>query len=298
MKVNLGYCCVSMLYKKLQCSRCSTKTYLEKHSQAECHQYLMDKAKKNLEDLIVLLNKNKENDILAYRVPEQLLPQIDLGYYTIEEMQKELQEVGNVANALGIQLSTHPSQYYVLNSLRDSVVNKTIQSLNLFADTFSAMELDKVPNMTLHLGMKNGYETEEEALDAFCRNYERLNAAARKYLVLENDHVSFQVEQCIKVNEKIGIPIVFDNKHYEWNPGEMSYEECVSRVVKTWGTRVPKFHLSSDKPGNKHAHSDYVELEDYEKMVHSIEKTGITECVIMLECKKKDLAVMELRKLL
>lgn len=251
MEILLGYCCVSMLHKKLQCSRSSTKTYLEQHSKDKCHDYLLEKARNNIKDLIQLLQYNYEKGILCYRVPEQILPQVDLGYYRVEELTKELEEAGRVANQLGLQLSTHPSQYFVLNSLRPEVVDRTIHSLSLIADVFATMKLDKTPNLTLHLGMKNGYPSELDAIDAFCKNYHRLGEAARKYLVLENDHVSFTVDQCLRVHDKIGITIVFDNKHYEWNQGALDYDKALNLAVHTWGTRIPKLHLASDKDKKK-----------------------------------------------
>ena len=294
MQINLGYCCVSMLHKKLKCNRASTKTYLEKHDREACHDYLIEKAKQNLNDLTVLLKENYEAGILAFRLPEQLLPQVDLDYYRIDELGEELKAAGKIANQLGIQLSNHPSQYFVLNSLRESVVNQTIHSLSFIGEVLCHMELEKTPNLTLHLGMKKGYETVDEAINAFCRNYQRMGEAARKYLVLENDHVSFTVDECMKVHEQIGIPIVFDNKHYEWNPGSYSYEEALTKAVSTWGSRIPKLHLSSDKDTIKHAHSDYIDLADYLKMERVLQTTGLPECNVMLECKMKDDAVLRL----
>lgn len=296
LNIHLGYCCVTLLHKKLQCGRASTKTYLEKHSQAQGHDYLLEKARQNIEDLKKLLAYNYEEGILCFRMPEQILPQVDLEYYKIEELKDELREVGAIANQYGIQLSTHPSQYFVLNSIREEVVNRTIHSLNLFAETMAVMVLDKVPNMTLHLGMKGGYETEDDAVRAFCRNYTKLGQAAKNYLVLENDHVSFTVDDCLKVHEEIGIPIVFDNKHYEWNQGKLGFDEALNLAVHTWKGRIPKLHLSSDKDDKKHAHADYVAYEDYKKMEDALMKTGIEECNVMLECKLKDLAVLQLKE--
>ena len=299
MKIHLGYCCVSMLHKELKCSRSSTKTYHDKHSREHNHGYLIDKAQKNLADLQTLLWLNKEVGIEAYRIPEQVLPQLDLGYYTIDELRSDLMETGRVANQYQLQLSTHPSQYFVLNSLREDVVERTIHSLDLIAQTLEQMELMLIPNITLHLGMKNGYESVDAAIDTFCKNYRKLGEAARSYLVLENDHVSFTVEQCLKVHEQIGIPIVFDNKHYEWNKGNLDYEEAVAKAVKTWKAnsyRIPKLHLSSDRDTKKHAHSDYILYSDYERMVLALEKTECEECNIMLECKQKDAALLKLRK--
>ena len=294
MNLYFGYCCVSMLHKKLKCSRASTKTYLEKRTVDVCHDYLLEKARMNLADLKQLLRLNYEEGIFAFRLPDQLLPQLDLGYYQLEELRDELRDVGRVANDLNLQLSMHPSQFFVLNSLKIEVVNRTIHTLDLVANIFDHMELQKTPNLTLHLGMKNGYETVDDALISFCNNFGRLSNSCKRYLVLENDHVSFTIDQCLKVHNEIGIPIVFDNKHYEWNPGILTYDEALTTAVQTWKDRTPKLHLSSDKDQKKHAHANQVRYEDFAIMRSSLLQAGINECYIMLECKDKDMAVIQL----
>lgn len=294
-ELQLGYCCVSTLNPKLRCNRSSTKTYLEQHTKEECHKYLIEKARQNIDDLIHLLQANHRNQIEAYRMPEQILPQVDLGYYRTEELKEGLRQIGKVANEYGMQLSTHPSQYYVLNSLRSDVVEKSIHSIDLFSETLEYMELDNVPNLILHIGMKNGYDTVDQALEGFCKGYRRLSKAAQTYLVVENDHVSFTVENCLRLHEEIGVPVVFDNMHYKWNPGSMDYNECVKRSIETWKNRIPKFHLASDRDEKKHAHAEYVHLEDYLELAHAIEVNSIQKAYIMLECKEKDKAVIQLR---
>lgn len=296
MKVDFGYCCISVIHEKLRCNRSSTKTYLEKMEEGKAREYLIKKANENLLEAARLLSENAKADIKAYRLPEQILPQIDLGYYGIEDVRDNLLLVGKTANHLDIQLSNHPSQYFVLNSKNPEVVRKTITSLNLFAETLHAMELQHVPNLILHVGVKNGYEHPMEAMDAFCENFERLDNAAKRFLVIENDHVSFTVEDCLNIHQKIGIPVVFDNMHYQWNPGNLSFDDAVKGAVDTWGKRTPKFHLASDKGKNKHAHSDFIEREDYEKLRRAAEATNIKHCYMMLECKQKDAAILELRK--
>lgn len=294
-KLQLGYCCVSRINQNLRCNRSSTKTYLDQHTKEECHKYLIEKARNNLDDLIQLLHENKKHKIFAYRMPEQILPQLDLGYYDIEELKGELNQIGKVANEYAMQLSTHPSQYYVLNSLRSAVVDKSIHSLDLFAQTLEYMELEKVPNLVLHIGMKNGYETVDQALEGFCKGYRQLSKAAQTYLVVENDHVSFTVDDCLRLYEEIGVPVVFDNMHYKWNPGKLGYAESVKSTIDTWGNRIPKFHLSSDREEKKHAHAEYIRVEDYLELASAIIGTSIEQAYIMLECKEKDKAVVQLR---
>lgn len=295
MIINFGYCCISTLNKELRCNSISTKTYLDKHSYEHCREYLKSKADQNIYNLSILLEKNNENNIKAFRLPEQLLPQLDLGYYSLDEYTTKLADIGKTANKYGMQLSRHPSHYLVLNSLRESVVENTITSLNRFAEMFEMMELDIIPNMTLHIGVKSQYDTTMDALDAFCRNFEKLNQSAKNLIVVENDQNSFTVDDCLIIHNKIGIPCVFDNRHYHWNNGELTFDSAVSKCTETWGIRTPKLHLSSENELTIHAHSDYIELCDYLELENALKKCKRKEYNVMLECKEKDKALKKLR---
>lgn len=295
-KIELGYCCISTINDKLKCSQASTKSWLDKNTYDAGRTKLLSKAKSNLSNLEKLLEQNNKLGIKAFRLPEQLLPQCDLGYYDINEFAPHLKRIGAIANKYGMQLSQHPSQYFVLNSTRDDVVDKTIQMLNMFADTLALMELQLTPNLTIHVGAKSGYNTKQDACDKFCEGYARLNDNAKRFLVVENDQNSFTIEDCMYIHSRIGIPVVFDNCHYMYNTGELDFNSAVSAAASTWGNRIPKMHLSSEDNSPRHAHADYITIEDYTRMANAIYSCGISNVFFMLESKMKDDAVIQLRK--
>lgn len=296
MKINFGYCCISLLNKDLRCNTASTKTYLDKHNFDQCRKYLMEKADINLNNLYQLLEKNHENNISAFRIPEQLFPQLDLNYYSLSDYKHKLKQIGKLANSYKMQLSSHLSHYFVLNSKREDVVERTITSLNFFGDIFGYMELEKVPNLTVHVGVKSVYEDTEKACDAFCLNFEKLSNSAKNILVIENDQNSFTADDCLSIHDKIGVPVVFDNRHFHWNKGNLSFDDAVKKCVSSWGKRIPKLHLSSDCDGKIHAHSDFIDIKDYFELEKALLKCEVDECNIMLECKQKDVALLKLRK--
>lgn len=291
----LGYCCISTLNPKLKCSQGSTKTWLEAQPYNVARRKLLEKANSNLDNLKRLLHQNNANGIFAFRLPEQLLPQFDLGYYDISEFADKLLAIGQVANKFGMQLSQHPSQYFVLNSLRTDVVDKTIASLNSFADILDMMQLELTPNLTVHVGALNGYKCKTDALDMFCDNFHRLNSNAKRFLVVENDQSSFSVADCLYIHRQIGIPVVLDSAHHAFNSDNIPLAVAVKSVIPTWGSRIPKFHLSSEDEQTRHSHADYVTLDDYMSLAIPINKLGI-DCCIMLETKLKDEALLRLRK--
>ena len=295
MKMILGYCCISTLNPNLKCSQGSTKTWLERNTYDVSRARLLEKANSNLFNLKKLLHANKSNGILAFRIPEQLLPQSDLGYYDIAEFASQLAEIGAIANKYNMQISQHPSQYFVLNSTRQEVVDKTVKSLNMFADILAMMQLKRVPNLTVHVGAKSGYASKQDACDAFCVGFERLNDNAKRFLVVENDQNSFDITDCKYIHDKIGIPVVLDNAHHMFNTGGLSLAEAAAIAVPTWGDRIPKFHLSSEDEQARHAHADYIDKKDFIEFGRAIASTGVSRVCIMLETKQKDKALIELK---
>jgi UV DNA damage endonuclease len=69
----------------------------------------------------------------------------------------------------------------------------------------------------------------------------------------------------------------------------------MSNILKTWSNRniKPKFHISEQGSGKCGHHSDYIEdIPEYLLEIH--EKYGIN-IDIMIEAKKKELAIFKLR---
>ena len=93
------------------------------------------------------------------------------------------------------------------------------------------------------------------------------------------------------VHTKIGIPIVFDQHHFNYGPQDQTMEEALRLAHSTWKTR-PMTHMSSpktleDTSGRQTAHADYI----YEEI-----KTFGLDFDTELECKMKDLALLRYRK--
>ena len=105
----------------------------------------------------------------------------------------------------------------------------------------------------------------------------------------------YSVKDLMYIHERIGIPIVFDYHHHTFNTGGLSEQEALELAMSTWHDGiVPVTHYSSSKPketGNPkdkaQAHADYI-LEQINNYGYDID--------VMLECKAKELALLEYRK--
>lgn len=296
-KIIWGYACISDLHPVYKTGSTSTLTYINKLPEHQRGDYLKQKAQANLAALEQLLIKNNQNKIKAYRMPDSLLPMADLSYYQVSDFAKQLKQIGKLANKLDAFISFHPSQFFVLNSATPRVVDSAVHNFNIFAEILEAMELVNKPVLLTHVGARSTYATAEAACDAFCNNFRRLSPAAQEYFAVENDQSAHSIDSCLYINSKIDIPVVVDNAHYAYKPVKnMSFTKAVHLASKTWKDRVQKLHLSSELEGSpRHAHSDFILQEDWKKTLSAIQRAGIERAIVMVEVKKKDRAVQQLR---
>lgn len=297
MQTIWGYACISELNPTIKTGATSTLTYLNRQPEQSRGRYLIDKAKLNILNIAKLLKANALNGIGAYRMPDSFIPMADLGYYNIaEQFADSLAHVGTMANFFNISLSFHPSQFFVLNSATPHVVDSAIKNFNIFAEILDLMQLDNHPVLLTHVGARNTYSTREAAVDAFCKNFERLSPSAQKYFAVENDQSAHSIDSCLDIHNKIGIPVVIDNCHYNYKPTDgLSLADATKLALSTWGNRIPKVHLSSELVGSpRHAHADYINPTDYDAFYSAIKSAGIDKAIIMVEAKKKDKAIQQL----
>jgi len=113
-------------------------------------------------------------------------------------------------------------------------------------------------------------------------------------LTIENDDSPNQYSVKILydlVHTKIGIPIVFDQHHFNYGPQDQTMEDALKLAHSTWSTRAMT-HMSSpktleDNSGKQTAHADYI----YEEI-----KTFGLDFDVEIEAKAKDLAVIKYRE--
>jgi len=288
-----GYACISALHPDIKTGGGSTLTYINKLPLEQRGDYLRAKARANLKALPQLLRRNALNNIGAYRLPDSLLPMADLGYYDIAEFYPLLRECGEVANMYNMFLSFHPSQFFVLNSATPHVVSNAIKNLDIFAQILHAMQLRNHPTLLIHVGARSTYPTQKAACDAFCDNYNRLSPTTQMYLAVENDQSAHSIDSCVYINDRIRIPVVCDNAHYNKKSIQgISLRDSIQFALGTWGKRMPKLHLSSERSAQgAHAHADYILQADLDSVLRGVEGK---RTIIMVEAKLKDRAVQKI----
>jgi UV DNA damage endonuclease len=265
----------------------------------------------SMEMLREILDYLDEIDVRMYRISSDFVPYCthpDLPQFhgQIGECRDGLAELGRTARERGIRLSLHPSQYVLLSAQDPAINAKGIADVNSQAELLDAMEQGPEAIVILHLG--GAYGNKDAAMQRFIDNYPRLSDAGRRRLVIENDETLYTVQDCLRVHEAIGIPVVFDHQHHLLNPGTLSIGEACRAALATWPAGVtPKVHFSSPRldsrtvlRGKKEVsappllsqHAEYVHPWEFASFLAAV---GDVPFDVMLEAKMKDSALLKLR---
>ena len=248
----------------------------------------------------------ERHDISMYRMTASLAPYAthpDLPQFhrQLEEAAEELARLGERARSLGIRLSTHPSQYIVLNSADPGVRAAAARDVELQAGILDVMGLGPEAVVVLHVGGRAG------GLDGFETAFQALSERARARLVVENDDRSFGLGAVLDLHRRLGLPVVWDILHHHCHdPDAIPEREALELALATWPDGVaPKIHYSSPKTAMEHrggrwvlpqlrAHADMIDPIAFGRFIE--ETAAGLDFDVMLEAKAKDLALLRLRQ--
>jgi UV DNA damage endonuclease len=272
----------------------------------------------SLERLKRILQYCDSHAIRMYRMATALAPYAshpDLDGFRQQprECAAELAEIGELARALDIRLSSHPGQYTVLNSEDERTRRLAVEELEVQAELMDAMGLGPEAVVVLHVGGAAGGV--EAALERFEQGFELLSPAARARLAIENDDRSFGLGDVLRLSERIGRPVVWDALHHRCHdPDAIPDREALALAIATWPSCVvPKIHYSSPKTtvderrkrvGRRverslvlpelRVHADLIDPISFEHFI-GVTARGM-DFDVMLEAKAKDLALLRLRE--
>jgi len=299
--VNLGYCCIPLGCnegKKKKEHLLVNRSMIRKTFDAKGLPYASELIIENLKDTLKVLDCNIKNKIFVYRMSSDSFPWMteykfsDLPKFAA--IQTYLRLIGEKIKSNKIRVSYHPPPFCVLASENDSVVTKTIDELNKHAELMDMMGLEQTHYYPINIHINTTKPTCEAAAARFVERFPLLSDSCKKRLTLENDDSpnQYSVKMLYDfVYSKIGVPIVFDQHHFNYGPQDQTMEEALKLAYSTWSVR-PLTHMSSPKihedvKGLATAHADYI----YEE----IQTFGLDfDCEI--EAKAKDLAVLRYRK--
>lgn len=297
---NIGYCCIPLgcnqgLKKKDQIL--VNRSMVRKTFDAKGLPYVSELIILNLKDTLKVLEWNLKNGIYIYRMSSDSFPW--MSEYMFDELpnfkiiSKLLQNIGDKIKSNGMRVSYHPGPFNVLASTRQDVINKAVVELNQHAELMDLMGLEQSTFYPINIHIGTTQPSREVAAKKFCESFQLLSDSCKKRLTVENDDSpnQYSVKMLYDwIHKEIGIPIVFDQHHFNYGPQDQTMEEALKLAYSTWSTRCLT-HMSSSKKiedikGVATAHADYI----YE----SIQTFGL-DFDIEIEAKAKDLAVFKYR---
>lgn len=159
-------------------------------------------------------------------------------------VEKGLAAAGEAARAGGVRLSTHPDQFCVLGTLKESARENAIAELEYHADMMDMMGFAGGwhPNGT-HINVHGGAKA--AGIEGFRAGFARLSERARNLVTVENDEVSYGLDDLLPLADTL--PIVLD-LHHHWIESRGEYLEPddprIATIVQSWRGVRPMSHIS------------------------------------------------------
>jgi len=291
---NLGYACINMTLNErgVKTGRALRKSTLESNGISMASQIALD----NVKDLKTILQWNIEHDIHFFRLGSDVFPWGDkIGIHRLphyNEILNILEECGDIIQKGNIRVTSHPGQFNILSSNKESVIENTISDLEQHALVFDLLGLSRTPynKINIHIGATFG--DKNSASDTWCINFEHLSDSVKSRLTIENDDKSncYSVQDLYNlIHKRVGIPIVFDYHHHKFCNGGLTEKEALELSISTWNDVKPVVHYSESVTPDKlnRGHSDYIE--------NYIDTYGY-DVDIMIEAKAKELALLKYRE--
>ena len=159
-------------------------------------------------------------------------------------VEQGLAHAGAKATAADIRLGFHPDQFCVLNSATPATVDSTVAELEYHAEMLRLMGLaggwhPRGAHINIHGGAR------AQGTEAFLAGFARLSRDARDLLTVENDEVSFGLDDLLPLAPHL--PLILDI-HHHWIRTGGEYirpdDPRIAVVRDSWRGVRPVAHVS------------------------------------------------------
>lgn len=289
--MRIGYACLNLTLKNKGKNRRMTVTQASKMAEFNRYLEIKKRTRENFANLLEVVIWNIKNNILLYRVCSNLivLNNHEINTYVWDEDEYILdicKDIKKLVNENDVILTMHPDQFNVLNSDKEIVIRNTIDNLE---SLYKICELLGIKIMCLHVGSKvNGVE---EGKKRFINTFSKLPVHLKNIICLENDDKSYNVENTLNLCELLDIRMILDLHHDRCNKSRKKVNKYIDRIKDTWKYEMPKCHISSGLTSEvDKRHADYINKKDLKYYINIVKN----DFNIMVEAKKKELAVLEI----
>jgi len=294
---NLGYACICLSMPGRTTNRTMRKATLDKNGIV----YQSQLALQNVSDLIHILEWNRQNGISFFRMSSDMIPwgnTIELeNLPDYNKISEELKKAGDFAKFHNMRLTMHPGPFTTLSSPSANVVENGIKDLETHGKVMDLMGLSRTPYNKINIHMGGTHGDKKASMDRFVDNFKRLSESVKSRLTIENDDKAslYSVLDLWYVWGKIGTPIVFDYHHHKFCTGDLSEEQAVQLASETWPSNIkPVVHYSESKA--LHENDSKIKAQAHSDYINVLPNLYGVDADIMLECKAKEDALLQIRK--
>lgn len=211
--VRLGYVAMSVHLQNCSPSQTMTFAQFQRLRDREAAIRKLERiAISNLENCIRLLKHNIGHDISFFRFSSKLIPLANheelVDWDFIKPLKEKLNEIGQIVKKYEMRVDFHPDHFVIVNSQDKDILKASIKTLRMHEELINGMDLGHENRCVLHIG--GGYNDKEKALEQFIHNWQYVPQSIQSMIMLENDDVTFHLEDTLYICEKLGIPLVFD----------------------------------------------------------------------------------------
>jgi UV DNA damage repair endonuclease len=160
------------------------------------------------------------------------------------EVEERLARAGAFARAHDVRLSMHPSQHAILATHTPAALDNALHDIEEHAEIFSMLGYGSGwhphgASVNIHGGAKSA------GMEALRANLPRLSDAARNLLTIENDEISFGLDDLLEAADDVAILVDF---HHHWVHSRGEWLEPddprLDRLRASWRGVRPLSHIS------------------------------------------------------
>jgi UV DNA damage endonuclease len=180
----------------------------------------------------------------------------------------------------------HPDQFVLLNTPDNEVLDRSVAELLYHAEILELMGLDDTAKIQIHVG--GVYRDKSASMERFVSSYDLLEMPIRDRLVIENDERLYSAADCLSLQERTGIPVLFDSFHHALNNNGENLPGILECIRNSWTRKdgIPMVDYSSQQPGKRTgAHAEHIDNGDF---LAFLEETNAYDFDLMLEIKDKE----------
>jgi UV DNA damage endonuclease len=285
--MKIGYPCINLTIGCTSGSTFRLKSYSESR--------LKETIKNNLDCLLKILQFNSEHGIFFFRITSDLIPFASHPINTFNWkgcFASNFIEIGDFIKKKGIRISMHPDQFTLINSVREDVFERSVKELEYHACVLDLMQLDASAKIQIHVG--GVYDNKQQSTVRFVERFPKLDNSIRRRLVVENDDRLYSLNDCIEINNKVGVPVLFDVFHHSINGMGANVNQAIKLSSRTWNQKRDGIlmvdYSSRNVNGTSRQHIESLDVEDFKKFLVDSEPFDFD---VMLEIKDKEKSALK-----